>query len=728
MFQRRPRRTGGERGIEVDLRDYLRILKYRWPVILAVTVAVAGASVAFTKQQPSKYQARAHLFLVEMPYYYGSDRAGMASLTYSKGAHAELMKTREVMEKAIRPAPPGSSRPTLTEYYPEAKNEGADLTEEIEDLRARFAVAAMEAIGQLTLTMTDLDAERAKATVNAVSEAYRESSMAHQLNHVDRTIEFVERRVETLRKENQTLTGNLEKLGPSPAAMPATLEEQALIDRIRDLRNQIFANEKKLAELEGEITYLNSVAASRTEPLPAEAAQGDSARLWIRMAEREEQFRADARRYNADYPPMVELRKEIERLRQEHLSALDREAQRMQHDALNRVLVEIRTRVTNQRTLQRTQGELQTALTSANREYDQRLTRSRSPEEEAAARLESQRRDLREEIQGIKAQIVSLEDSRNDLSISRQLITSPVSKIEFATATIPILPTPSRALPLLILLGVMLGIGSAWLMEFLSNRVHTEYDVRRYVNLPLLGSILKIRNEAERLLVSASPQSPLSEVFHTIAALLEGHAAEKSLRSFVIASSNPEEGKSTVVANLATALARGGARVVIVDADLRKAMIHRFLNVENETGLSSWLQDGGNAPVEDLIRPTSVENLSVIPAGPHLRSPVTLLKSESMRLLLDRLKERFDYVFVDVPPVRIAADTLLLASRVDGVLLLVSAGETSKDDVTHTKRLIESARGKLVAAVLNKMTIHSRGYYYYYQYYDYGYRYYGRAD
>ena len=126
--------------------------------------------------------------------------------------------------------------------------------------------------------------------------------------------------------------------------------------------------------------------------------------------------------------------------------------------------------------------------------------------------------------------------------------------------------------------------------------------------------------------------------------------------------------------------------------------------------------------ISSLVHKTEIDNLSVIPAGPHPANPVLLLKSGSFISLLDHLKEKADYILVDVPPVRIAVDTILLAPQIQNTILLTSAGETNKEDVAFAKNLIESAKGNLVGCILNKAMARGEGYYYYYDYY----RYYGR--
>ncbi|MHC4606928.1 MAG: polysaccharide biosynthesis tyrosine autokinase [Planctomycetota bacterium] len=704
----------------LDLRDYLRIVQRRWPIILVVAAAVVGASTMLIHEQPVRYEARAHLYIAEQPFIWGS-RAGLAALTYPKGAHAELIRKREVMEMVIR-------NEALRDLYPTAEAPNTDLTVQVEALRRSIRVSVSEAIGQITIHYsTSLDAQRPVLIVNAVAEAYREYSKADQAKHIDETVRFIDRRIDTLKGEIEDRRIEMTRLPPEPTAFPFTLEEKTLLARIDGLSAQIAGTETRLDEVKGEIAYLNSVAAERNEPPAENGLDHQSRKIWNNIVLKEEQLDSMLRKYTSEWPPLKNIQKDIEYLREKHSRALEEEEKVGRTEALTQVIDAIRERVAEERLLKRKLLETLGSLEEARGEYRTHATRELTAEERKAHEAESLRRELTTEIEGLLSQIQSLKESRNDLTVTEKLISSPV-KVDPATAAMVLSPSAGRSWLLLAVLGLVVGGAAAWLMEFLTTTIRTEHDVRRYVNLPLLGSVPRIEAEAERLLVGMTPQSPLSEVYHTMATLLEGHTVEGDVRSVMITSSNPKEGKSTVAANMAIALARGGSRVVLLDADLRKSVLHHFFGLENEMGLSGYLETAETRPIEEYLQPTVEEGLWILPAGPHERSPASMLKSERMWNLLQSLREQFDYVIVDVPPILIGADPLILASRMDGVILLVSAGETPKDSVSHSKRVIESARGKLLGAVLNKMTYRSRGYYYYYHgYYDYSYRYYTRT-
>nr|WP_309687205.1 polysaccharide biosynthesis tyrosine autokinase [Armatimonas sp.] len=236
-------------------------------------------------------------------------------------------------------------------------------------------------------------------------------------------------------------------------------------------------------------------------------------------------------------------------------------------------------------------------------------------------------------------------------------------------------------------------------------------ETERVLGVPALGSIPLISEPGFRLF-GVSKFSPLMESYRSLRTHLR-FRKDTPLRTLVIASSVPAEGKSTVVANLAMAMAMEKKRVILVDADLRRPMQHKLFAMNSSPGLSDVL--AGTHSLEQVLRPTSVAGVSLITAGSPPPTPTELLGSEAMETLLEELKQRSDIVLIDSAPVLAVSDTCTFAHATDGVLLVIGAGETKKALVQRTMTLLGRCRAQVLGTVLNRVPMPTS--YYYTKYY-----------
>ncbi|AGK55931.1 CpsD/CapB family tyrosine-protein kinase [Bacillus sp. 1NLA3E] len=219
---------------------------------------------------------------------------------------------------------------------------------------------------------------------------------------------------------------------------------------------------------------------------------------------------------------------------------------------------------------------------------------------------------------------------------------------------------------------------------------------------------LKQRN----LITKLKPKSPISEQYRTVRTNIQFAEIDQELKSILVTSTGPGEGKSTTVANLAVVFAQQGKRVLLVDADLRKPTVHFTFQISNIYGLTNVLTKLRS--LDEAIAATDIENLYVLTSGPIPPNPAELLGSKAMREFITTVEGEYDIILFDTPPVLAVTDSQILANICQGSLLVVSSGRTEIDMVTKAKDLLLSAKGKILGVVLNNKKVENSNYYYYY--------------
>jgi capsular exopolysaccharide synthesis family protein len=332
-----------------------------------------------------------------------------------------------------------------------------------------------------------------------------------------------------------------------------------------------------------------------------------------------------------------------------------------------------------------------------------------------------------------------------EASISAGLHSSNIRVVDAAMQpSSPARPIPSRNILLAIVVGLVGGIGLAFVREYMDNTVKTPDDVEMLSHLPSLAVVPAFtalegkRGRLSRLLKSSSnghedlrvelasfsmPQSQMSEAFRSLRTSLLLSQAGHPPQVILVTSALPREGKTTAAVNLAVTLAQLGDNTLLVDADLRKPGVSRTMGMSDNkyAGLSSHL--AGVSALDSVIVPHPViENLSILPTGPVPPNPADLLSSERLRQAIVELRRFYKFIVIDSPPIMAATDAVILSVLADGVLIVVRSGETPKDAFTRTRDLLGGVRSRLLGVLLNAVDSNAPDYYYSYRYYPYSYR------
>ncbi|AZU64494.1 CpsD/CapB family tyrosine-protein kinase [Neobacillus mesonae] len=222
-----------------------------------------------------------------------------------------------------------------------------------------------------------------------------------------------------------------------------------------------------------------------------------------------------------------------------------------------------------------------------------------------------------------------------------------------------------------------------------------------------------VSKDARRKLITAiAPKSPISEQYRTVRTNIQFSSIDNEIRTIMVTSSGPAEGKSTTVANLAVTFAQLGKKVLLVDADLRKPTVHHTFATENLFGFTTVLTK--QRSLEKTVVATSESDLYILPSGPIPPNPAELLSSKSMEQFIEDAKELFDYVLFDTPPLLAVADPQIIANKCDGTILVVFSEKTEIESAKKGKELLQNAQSKLLGVVLNAKEAQKGDYYYYY--------------
>ena len=325
---------------------------------------------------------------------------------------------------------------------------------------------------------------------------------------------------------------------------------------------------------------------------------------------------------------------------------------------------------------------------------------------------------LDREVQSGRQLYDSLLQRAKETGVSTELKTSNIRIVD--RAEIPLGPvSPQNGLNLLLALfgGTLAACGLAFFFEYLDSRIKTPDEIRAHLGLPHLGLLPALGAKALTTgypLVSKGVPGNFAEAFRAVRTNVLFSSAQEGSRTVVVTSTGPGEGKSMVASNLAVSLAQAGERTLLVDADMRKPKTHEIFEMAQEPGLSNLLV--GNAKASEAVRKSGVAGLWVIPSGRMPPNPAELLGSPRFRNFLASLKDHFDWVIIDSPPVMAVTDAALVAHSATGVVFVVGSEMTSRHAARTAVNQLRQVQAKFVGAVLNRVDL-ERNSYYYSQYY-----------
>lgn len=536
-----------------------------------------------------------------------------------------------------------------------------------------------------------------------------------------------------------------------------------LSGQIADLRRDLAAKEKELQQYgqEAEIFYLDENESSAVEKLADLNKAFTQAQINRINAEAEyrelRNLKIDSLPQFVDNKLIQDLKTDYTRLKNEY------EENRKVYKPSYPEMVRLKAKVDSMRT--ELENEIQKAVDAAETEY-----RSAYQNENSLGRLLDEQKEtvgvmksnailynsLRIEVENKRKLLNSLVERQNETLVSSRLGGLKSTNLSIIDEGIvpedPVSPRKKLNLMLAMFIGLFGGVGLCFVFEYFDNTVKNPEDIEELTGVPSLGIVPHFSPEsgnksksgyysryrygkeeeknAEEALVDAKnielinhlyPKLSIAEDYRTIRTSILLSRAGNPPQTILVSSSLPKEGKSVTTSNLAISFAQLKKKVVVVDTDLRRPRLHKIFDVSNAGGVSTYLSRASSMK-DDLVAmvlESGIENIWVLPGGPIPPNPAELLNSQNMEDLLNDLKENFDVILLDTPPILSVIDGVILASKVDSILLVIHVGKTTRKDFINTVESLKRANGRLMGTVFNWMELnsHSFGYMHYYPYY-----------
>ena len=715
---------------EVDLREWLHVLvQYKW-LILGVMLAIIAAGIVWTLRVPKIYEATVTLEYDPNPSRpLGSNVEDIADPIGNFWTTREFFQTqnmviasRDVATRATRSLGLHED-PGYLSQSDEPADKPAELAQVAMALQSRISVDPVPETRLVRIHARDVKPERARLVADAVANAYIDKTMEDRLSSTVKALDWLGNQLDTLRGDLDTAELALHDFKKDHEVLSVSME-----DRQNLVASDIQATNSKLTEVRNRRIEL----AARVQRLRSSLKSDDSsavdpvlgeqhpvlAELTTDLRAKQKELKGLSTKYGPEHPTMKTLEGEV--------GSLKAQLKREKATLLKSAEDDLKQAKSVETGLRGAAKQAQSAGLDLNlREIEyRRLNRERDN----------------------KAKLYELVLQRlAETDLTRMLKITHVRILDRALLpTAPVSPNFIKNLGGSALAGMLLGIALAFVARRLDRTVKSVEAVEA-LGVTVLGVVPKLGGgegaettkprpvaggeplapgqAVHDLVVHENPMSAAAESFRMIRTNLAFMSPEEPLRSIVVTSAHPREGKTTVASNLAVSFAQFGRSVLLVDTDLRRPKIHKVFNVSKDIGVSSLIV--GHATLDDAVTATDIAGLHVLPSGPVPPNPSELLHSSGFTRVHNEMLERYEWVVFDSPPLSAVADAAILAPQMDGVVLVARAGHTTRDSISSVRRQLGGVSAAIVGTVLNDVDVRA-GYGtgpYYYQYRYGGYRY-----
>jgi len=751
---------------EAHLRDYWRSVRNHLWLILSITAVMTAVAAIYMARQPDLFAARVRVQVdadtnpavgafkgnsvivnntYDDPTYINTQIQILSSasllsrvvktldLEHNQGFLRPAGQSRSTWQSVLRMVgirrnTPEPERPRTYERLTLTPAKGpatsADNLEEVnklaphvESLKRLLEVQQVKDTRLIEINFTHSNPEVAAKVVNTIAEVFVLVNLEKKTETNSTTGDFLQKRIAELQSDIRTGEEKLINYAKNNQILTLDAGQNTVVDRLVGLNKQLLEaeNERKMAEAAYRVNQepgaADAMAAANTKELEAKLDDLKQKRNQLLVANTEE------------WPEVKEVEKQIAglqtQIQEAHSKATLTESKLIEtryHQALDR-----------ERALRKSFDEQRgTTLTQNEAAINYRIIQQE---------IETNKTLLDGLLQRTKENDVMMAGTPNNIRI-----------VDFAIPQKrPVAPRRTMIVALSFLLSFGCAVGLAFFVEYLDDSVRSTEDVENFLHLPSVAVIPRIgttkpkrtlavapRNgslatnhgsnggSGEVLLTDIDKRSPMAEAYRHLRTSILLSTAGRPPRTLLITSSVPSEGKTTTAVNTAISLAQTGARVLIIDADMRRPRLHSIFNLSHSSGLSSLLsREADEDEVSLAIQQDERSGLFILPAGPVPPNPAELIGSDQMLRLVSMVQSMFTYVVIDSLSVAAFTDGVLIATMVEGVLLVIHSGKSSRKVVARARKLLENVGARIIGVVLNKVEASgSHSYYYYNGYYQ----------
>ena len=704
--------------------DYLDVLWRRRGTILGVFLGALALTALITARTQPAFEASATLMAepsAQSDILSGAKAPSWLGLSSPRVAnHVELLKSRSLAEEVVPLLEPNITARLALLSPPVDGRPPADLAALVQN---SVTVRPVRETDIVQIRNSAATPELAAALTNAYLQAYQVYNLEQSRTDVTAIRRFIEDQLGVVGARLDSSERRLQGFKQSQRLVDLDAETRALISQQSDLAVVFHQAQTEAQGIAAELDHVQA-RISRESKGVGKKLENISSPLVASLKTNLDQLEVEKANlfiqgFNEQSGRIQNLTRQIADIRRQLASESEKLVDQQGFlDPVSGLKSLYQSQLTLQTGLAATRAR-EGVLDNAMNDYDAALSRLPQTEREFARMSRDVETDRR-----VHSLLSERYEEARIQEVGRIPAVRTVDRAHGARKTRPNIP--ANAL-LGLVLGLALALGTALAIEYVDTAVHSPRDLERH-GLSVLASIpalaetrfgrLRARNSAGRVtshLVSrAEPSSTGAEAFRMLRTSIRFAALDRPLRTIVVTSPGPSEGKSTVAVNLATVLAQAGHRTLLLDADLRRPVLHSVFGRRKKPGFTDMVLLG--SADRDTISPTGIDRLWCLPSGTIPPSPADLLNSAATEGLLTRLAAEYDYVVIDSPPVLVAADTAIISARADATVMVVRAGKTGTEAIEHARQTLQRAGARVAGFIVNGIKLpgrYGRNYYYY---------------